>query len=109
MVARSAGRHERVAAGDGVIPARLWASACGMKSCSETTPATTGASAAGMLRVAHVGEMALSVDLQIVNLRVKRLAHLARRSREVDQHAVRMDLLTVKPCDPSQRRRIPRS
>ena len=61
--------------------------AWGLKSLREKIPATTGASDAGIMRIAHVGDMRFAADLKLPDLGVEGLADLARRAREVDQHA----------------------
>ena len=55
-----------------------------MKSCSETTPTTTGAKAAGILGIARIGDMLLAIYIVMVDLGVKRIAHLTGRAGHID-------------------------
>ena len=48
------------------------------------------------LRIAHVGDMLLAVDVKLVDLCVEGLAELGRRTREVDQDLAGVDLVDGK-------------
>ncbi len=51
-----------------------------------------GRERSGNLRIAHVGEVLLTADLQVVDLGVEGFADLPRRAGEVDHHAVGIDV-----------------
>src|ERR1700758_805990 len=42
-------------------------------------------------RIAYIGNVRLSLDLQLMDLRPERLANLRRRAREIDQYAAGID------------------
>ena len=81
-VGRSSG-----AAGKGVLRYRL-VHGVGLEVVEGENPRDHGRQRRRNLRIAHVGDMRLAVDLKLPDLGVEGLADLARRTREVDQHPV---------------------
>ena len=74
----------------------LLKSAFGMKSWSATKPTTTGARAAGICRIAGIGDMLLAIHNVFVDLGVKRLAHLAGRARHIDRQPILVNLIDLE-------------
>ena len=63
---------------------------CGMKSCSDAKPAITGSSAAGICRIAGVGDVVRAIDCVVVDLDVKGVANLTRSAGHIDYHPARI-------------------
>jgi len=69
---------------------------CGLKLCSETIPMMAGASAAGIWRVAHIGDVSDAVHGKVIDLGVEGRANLACRAGIIDHHSVCIDRIDGK-------------